>query len=83
MTEVWEKTKALECFSTEDRGVEYYNDHIYTRCNGGMRSVKKYTNEIVGRAECEEDPILCSKIDKGDLLFTLSFTDLKQLGEYS
>ena len=65
MTEFWEKTKSLECFSTEDRGVEYFEDHLYTRCNGGIRSVKKSSNEIVGRADCEEDPISCSKIDLG------------------
>ena len=67
MTEFWEKTKSLECFSTEDRGVEYFEDHLYTRCNGGIRSVKKSSNEIVGRADCEEDPISCSKIDLGNL----------------
>ena len=65
MTEFWEKSKSLECFSTEDKGSEYHQNHIYTRCNGGIRSVKKLSNEIVGRADCEEDPVLCSKIDKG------------------
>ena len=63
--EFWEKSKSLECFSTEDKGSEYHENHVYTRCNGGIRSVKKQSNEIVGRADCEEDPVLCSKIDKG------------------
>ena len=74
MTEFWEKTKSLECFSTEDRGVEYFEDHLYTRCNGGIRSVKKSSNEIVGRADCEEDPISCSKIDLGNLEIYLCLT---------
>ena len=73
MTEFWEKTKSLECFSTEDRGVEYFEDHLYTRCSGGIRSVKKSSNEIVGRADCEEDPISCSKIDLGKQ-YTVEYT---------
>lgn len=66
MAEFWEKSKSLECFSTEDKGSEYHENHIYTRCNGGLRSVKKQSNQIIGRADCEEDPVLCSKIDKGN-----------------
>ena len=48
MAEFWEKSKSLECFSTEDKGSEYHENHIYTRCNGGLRSVKKQSYQIMG-----------------------------------
>ena len=69
--EFWERTSSLECFSSEDRSAQYRNGHIYTICFGGLRCTEKKSGNVVGKAECEEDPVLCISIDiDNDLLYS-------------
>ena len=71
MTEFWEKTDSLECFSTDEKLVECQNEHVYTRCFGGSRCYDLETKKVVGKADVEEDPILCSRLDfNTEVLYT-------------
>ena len=62
MSEVWVKTDSLECFSSEEKIADYHNGYLYTRCYGGSRCTERKTGKIVGKADCEEDPILSSSL---------------------
>ena len=61
--EFWERTNALECFSSDDKSAQYKNGHIYTVCFGSARCTEKSSGTVIGKAECEEDPILSLCID--------------------
>jgi hypothetical protein len=80
MAELWERTKALECFSTEDKVTDFRAGHFFTRCYGGVRSSCKETGQVIGRADCEDDPVLSARLDSGKLNFhprlILSFKNL-------
>ena len=69
--EFWERTNSLECFSSEDKNAQYKNGHIYTICFGSARCTEKSSGRVVGKAECEEDPILNLCIDSdSELLYS-------------
>ena len=70
-SEFWERTSSLECFSSDDKSAQYRNGHIYTNCFGSARCTEKSTGNVTGKAECEEDPILCLMLDfDTDLLYS-------------
>ena len=69
MSEFWEKTASLECFSTDEKLAECQNGLIYTRCFNGARCYDLETKQVVGQADVEEDPILSSRLD-GEILYT-------------
>ena len=69
MTEFWEKSQALEAFSSEEKGHEYKNGYLYTKFHGSAKCVELETGKIVGSAETEEDPILSSTLDGENQVF--------------
>ena len=49
MTEFWEKTNSLECFSTEEKVAECFDGHIYTKCFNGARCYDLEQKQVVGK----------------------------------
>ena len=70
-TEFWEKTGALECFASGEKGFQYKNGHVFSTCFGGLRVTDLSNCQVVGKAETEEDPILSFSLDpQSDIVYT-------------